>query len=157
MKDKEQKPKPQVSQPPPRPPRGPGVIAGCGDDGDSDHPKRKKEIVMATPELTMTDWDVSRRTPFDFAGRVQISIESQPVAEFEIDAQRTRQCNWLQTQGIPVGFILSDHLYTNYPGLQRYLTPGSTHHITFTFQRTPATNASIWMTWLERYEDFRRN
>ena len=60
---------------------------------------------MATPELTMTDWDVSRRTPFDFAGRVQISIESQPVAEFEIDAQRTRQCNWLQTQGIPVGFI----------------------------------------------------
>ena len=114
-------------------------------------------MVMATPELTMMEWDTSHRTPFEFAGRVQISTGSQQVVEFEINTSLTRRCNWLQRQGIPIGFILSSHLSTNYPGLQQYLTPGLEHRITITFERTPATNTSIWMTWQERYEDFRKN
>ena len=100
---------------------------------------------------------LARRTPFEFTGRVQISTASQQVVEFEIDSSRTRRCNWLQKQGIPIGFTLSDQFSTNYPGLQQFLTPGQEHRITITFQRAPATNASIWMTWHERYEDFRKN
>ena len=114
-------------------------------------------MVMATPELTAMEWDASRRPPFEFVGRVQISTSSQQVVEFEINSLPTRQCNWLQRQGAPVSFILSDHLHTNNAGLQQYLTPGQEHRMTITFERAPPTNASIWMTWHERYEDFRKN
>jgi len=91
-----------------------------------------------------------------FTGRVQIIRASQQVAEFTIDSSRMKHCNWLQTRGIPEAWILTDDLYTNYPGLQGFLTPGEEHQIVFSFQHPPVTNASIWMTWHERAEDFRR-
>jgi|ERR1043166_12322 hypothetical protein len=92
-----------------------------------------------------------------FTGRVQILRAGQQVGDFGIDSDRMKQCNWLQTKGIPEAWILTDHLYTNYPGLQRFLTPGEEHQIVFSFQYAPVTNASIWMTWHERAEDFRHH
>jgi len=92
-----------------------------------------------------------------FTGRVQIIRAGQQVADFTIDSDRMKYCNWLQTKGIPEAWNLTGDLYTNYPGLSRFLAPGEEHQIIFSFQHPPATNASIWMTWHERAEDFRRH
>ena len=92
-----------------------------------------------------------------FTGRVQIIRAGQQVADFTIDSDHMKQCNWLQTKGIPYAWILTDDLYTNDHGLQRFFAPGEEHQIVFSFQHPPVTNASIWMTWQERAEDFRRH
>jgi len=89
------------------------------------------------------------------SGEVRIERRGNEVVVFNIDSQRGKPCNWLQTRGIPEAWILTDDLYTNYPGLQQYLTTGDEHRITFAFEHPPATNASVWMTWLEAYKDVR--
>jgi hypothetical protein len=88
-------------------------------------------------------------------GQVRIERRGAEVAAFNIDSQRGKECNWLQTKGILEAWILTADLHTNYPGLQRYLTAGDEHRITFAFEHPPDTNASIWMTWLEAYKDVR--
>ena len=92
-----------------------------------------------------------------FTGRVQILRAGQQVADFAIDSDRMKHCNRQLTNGLSEAWILADDLYTNYPGLQRFLAPGEEHQIVFSFQHPPVTNASIWMTWQERYADFRRH
>jgi len=89
------------------------------------------------------------------SGEVRIERRGEEVIAFNIDSQRGKPCNWLQTKGIPEAWILTGDLYTNYPGLQRYLTTGDEHRITFAFEHPPDTNASVWMTWLETYKDVR--
>jgi len=88
-------------------------------------------------------------------GEVRIERHGAEVGAFNIDSQRGKPCNWLQTKGIPEAWILTADLHTNYLGLQRYLTAGDEHRITFAFEHPPDTNASIWMTWLEEYKDVR--
>ena len=86
-----------------------------------------------------------------FTGRVQILRGMEHVADLEIDSDKMKQCNWLQTKGIPEAWILTWDL-----GLERYLDPGKEHRLVFSFQKPFPTNASIWMTWLERAGNFRR-
>jgi len=92
-----------------------------------------------------------------FTGRVQIVRAGQQVADFVIDSKRMRHQNLRLTTGVSEAWILTDDLRTNYPGLQRFLTPGEEHQIIFSFPHPPVTNASIWMSWFERYRDFKRH
>lgn len=91
----------------------------------------------------------------DFFGSVRISDESTQTFEFEISSERMTPCNWLERTGPPSAYILTGRFHPKYPALE--LSAGRRYQITLSFTRTPPTNCSIWMHWIEHAGDRKEN
>ena len=110
-------------------------------------------LVLGTPELTNHTGLMSQEPPYPFSGRVRISEPSSSIVEFPVGSDRANSCNWLHRKGIPVGFILTWHLNSYRPGLDRFLAPQKTYDVEVHFDTPPSTNATLWLHWIQHAAD----
>src|SRR5436309_335725 len=57
-------------------------------------------LVLATPENLCMTLNPTNRPSYPFSGRIRISDASTSTVEIAISSDRSREWNWLQTQGI---------------------------------------------------------
>lgn len=108
-------------------------------------------LVLATPSVSDETIGAPYRPPFTFSGRIRVVAPSS--ADLPIISQQSERCNWLQSRGIPVGYILTWNLLTNYPRFDKLLLAGGQAHLDVGFEQLPPTNTSLWLTWLQRWKD----
>jgi hypothetical protein len=108
-------------------------------------------LVLATPSVGDEPMGGPNRPPFTFSGHIRVLAPSS--ADLPISSEQCERCNWLQSRGIPVGYILTWNLRTNYPRFDQLLSAGGEAHLEVGFEQPPPTNTSLWLTWLQPWKD----
>jgi hypothetical protein len=111
-------------------------------------------LVLGAPDINADSFGPTNKPPpFTFSGCIRVSGSESSAVEFPFSSEASQQCNWLQSEGIPVGYILTWNLPTNHARLDRLLIVGERVDFDVRFEQPPPTNTSVWLTWLQRYKD----
>jgi hypothetical protein len=88
----------------------------------------------------------------EFSGSGVVYVETNKVQEFHFDSTTATPCNWLDNKGYSNAHILN---WNTEPRLQ--LTAGTSANITVSFERPPPTNATLWISFVQRYADLKKD
>lgn len=111
-------------------------------------------LVLLSPEVEKGIVHVKGGPPYKFSGRVRISDRSPSVAEFFVSSDSALDaCHWREGTNIHNGWRLTKHLSTNYPGLDRFLTPQGEYDVEMAFEQAPPPSESVWLRWSQTGKD----
>jgi hypothetical protein len=87
----------------------------------------------------------------EFSGSGVVHVGTNKVQEFQFDDATATRCNWLDDKGYPNARILN---WNAEPRLN--LAAGSSAVIKVSFEKMPPTNATLWISFVQRYGDMKK-
>ena len=115
-------------------------------------------FVLAMPSPGPWFTNHQQPVPFVFSGKARITQQGRHVYDFAFDSRGAVRCNWLSwDQDLPLGFIITEELFSQHHGLGEYLKPRKAYDVQIEFLEQPPASASIWYTWSQLKDDFDRD
>jgi hypothetical protein len=121
-------------------------------------PQRVK-LMDCTNQIVTADFHVPKGMLFhlvlggatSFSGTDSVREGTNVIDEFQFSDAAAMKCNWLDSRGYPHAKILNWKSHEPLP-----LRIGSVAQFTVAFTTPPPTNATIWLTYVQRYGDTKK-
>jgi hypothetical protein len=95
---------------------------------------------------------VSNQVPQFQIGAMNFYKGNTLVRRYEFQTNDIQKSNWLDKHGL-TGYILNWGFSNDSPNLELYFSPNQTNRVILDFDRLPATNASLWLSYLQFLKD----
>lgn len=111
-------------------------------------------LVLGLHQDKASSFSYDAKPTREFVGKVEIRQAGTNVVSFPVEYFSAQSCNWLSRHGVPEAYILnwSDQK----PWLPDKLRVGVTYELRFEFTENTPTNASLWVSLLQRHVDAKR-
>ena len=110
-------------------------------------------LALSSQEIERGIVHVKGTPPYAFSGRVRISDASPSVVEFPISSDKSDACNWREGAITRYGYSFTQHLRTNRPGLDRFMSSQGEFDVEIAFDQAPPTSESVWLRWRQALKD----
>lgn len=101
-------------------------------------------LLLAIDKAPKVMFDAKTRPTRDGAdGYVQVNDGTNVVARFSLAHADLEPCNWLESHGFGVSYILG---WRKSPQLRQLLVPGRVYEIEAQFDDLSSTNTSLWIS-----------